>query len=285
MIFDDPIKDIDWIIGALDSRRRKALGIAQEYGELHDDLTVIRAMYQEDPVSMGPIFSSGSTPVAIGRVRDELESSPSPESWAPSLQDLRLTVQLMTTSTATAYMTTTTLRQPEDRHSAMYQPSNPAYVRLRDRIRQRDRRPDVERLLDGIDSTVADIYRTAWQTWPLPTSDPSRGPLFLMREVLTHILITLSDPAPDPEKKTRRRRVEWMTNNLAKTSGQKELLERATQDVLDAYDNLCRAHSLGRLEKGEAELWMWQADDYLALLLEAIDLGNWEVLKPQVRKP
>jgi len=285
MTAEDSIENLDWVIGALDNRRRKALGIAQEYGELYDDLSTMHDMWKQDPDSMRPILSSGSTPLAIAEARRELESSPSPETWAPSLENLKRTITFSTTSTASVYVTTTTLRQPEDPDSEIHQPSkNPAYLKLRDRIRRRARRPDVERLLDEIDPSIADMYRTAWQTWPLPTSDPTRGPLFLTREVLTQTVNTLSEAARAPEIKERRKKVEWITNNLSKRGVNRELLQVATGDALKAYKNLCRAHSLGRLRKEEAEVWMYQAGDYLGLLLNGIDLAKWKALKGQLRK-
>lgn len=280
MSAEEPIEDLDWIVGALHDRRRKALGIAQEYGELYDDLAAIRDMWNEDPYVMRPILTSGSPPLAIADARHQLESSPSPETWAPSLGGLQRTIRYVTMSTGTEYVLTTMVDQPEERRPEMHQPSvSPAYLRFKERVKRRGRRPDVERLLDQIDLSIADIYRTSWQTWPLPTSDPTRGPLFLMREVLTQTVNTVFEAAQAPEVKERRKKVEWITNNLAKSGVNKELLQAATGDALKAYDNLCRAHSLGRLRKEEAEVWMYQADDYLDLLLNGIDLAKWKALK------
>lgn len=272
----DPIEDLVWVIGSLDDRRRKALKLAGRYGELHDDLALVYEMWKEDPDPVTPIITSGSPPVAITEARRELESSPSPETWAQSLPNLEATIKLVSSVTVSGYALTSTLSQDKRSDLAVSETfNNAAYVRLRNRIASTDRRPDVHSLLVELDTSIADIYRAAWESWPLTTADPTLGPLFLMREVLTQTLHTLSEGGPESEVQTRRQKVEWIASNLARSGVHTKLLREATTDALSAYDDLCRAHKRGRLEVGEAEVWMYQADDYLNLLLHAIDLDRW----------
>ena len=275
----DPMKDLVWVIGSLDDRRRSALKVAGRYGELHDDLALVYEMWEQDPDPVTAIISSGSPPIAITQARRDLESSLSPETWAQPLSNLEATIKLVSSVTVSGYALTSTLGQDNTSDLRVRETSDdPAYVRLRNRIERTDRRPDVETLLDELDESIADMYREAWDSWSLRTADPTRGPLFVMREALTQTLDALSQAGPEPQTETRRQKAHWIASNLARSGEHTILLQEATTDALSAYDNLCRAHKRGRLKVAEAEVWMYQADDYLYLLLHAIDLDRWREL-------
>ena len=275
----DPIKDLVWVIASLDDRSRKAVKVARQYGELHDDLALVYEMWKEDPGPVTPIITSGSPHLAITQARRDLESSQSPETWAQPLSNLEATIKLVSSVTVSGYALTSTLSQEKTSDLGVTETSdNPAYVRLRNRIERTERRPDVQALLDEFDKSIADMYRAAWESWSLRTADPTRGPLFLMREVLTQTLDALSKAGPGRETETRRQKAQWIARTLARSGEHTQLLEEATADALCAYDDLCVAHKRGRLQVREAEVWMYQADDYLYLLLHAIDLDRWRGL-------
>jgi len=272
----DPTEDLVWVIGSLDDRTRSALEVAGRYGELRDDLTLVHEMWKEDPGPVTQIITSGSPALAIAQARRDLESSPSPGSFTQSLPDLEASIALVSSATVSGYALSSIPYQEKRSDQAVSETSkDAAYVRLGNRIVSRDRRPDVESRLDELDPSIADIHRAAWESWPLRTVDPTRGPLFLMREVVTQTLNALSESAPKSELETRQKRVQWIASNLARSGEHTKLLQEATKDALSAYDDLCRAHKRGRIEVRQAEVWMYQADDYLYLLLNAIDLDRW----------
>lgn len=150
--------------------------------------------------------------------------------------------------------------------------------------KRKERRKDVCLNLKKISAHLADSYDAAWENLETNFSDPLRGAAFLMREVVSQVLDLL---APDKlirvqdgfvvdlaarDGVTRRHKLEYIGNNLAKDATKKKLIEDSSKSFLYTYGALCDAHKRTPLDKSKTESFLFQADDLLILILGAVRL-------------
>ena len=146
------------------------------------------------------------------------------------------------------------------------------------------RREEVRTYLKKISSHLADAYEGAWENLETTFSDPSRGAALMMREVISQTIDLLAPDklvkeqpgfVPDAGAKdgvTRRHKLEYIGNKLARDSAQQRLIEGSMKSFLDTYAALCEAHKRTPLDRAKTESFLLQADDLLILILRAIRL-------------
>lgn len=151
---------------------------------------------------------------------------------------------------------------------------------------QKDERTFVQAELATIDTGLANTYLTVWQYMNLPVFDPLREPLFLMRQVFDHFLdklapdsdvISQTDFVPDEKLKekngkgvTRRHRIEFVAKAKIKDKGSRRLVLQSTQNFLDVYDELNRAHDRAQLDENKAKDAVYAGSALLAAWLRAL---------------
>lgn len=220
------------------------------------------------PVSM----ASGATlSQAVLDEATQLQNLAGQPTWQQSLAALGSVSQAMTavTYSGTAFM----------------QPNNPfqqdpfqPIVQILDHAKHET---DIKTTLQGIDQSLADEYENAWNELYSGITDPTRSPMFLIREVVTRLYdhfasdqdvkaFYFSDSnsrlakAPN-ERPTRRERIQYIASTLPSPKNQAFLAE--VQAFVQIYDGLSKAHARKSLDVQQTKGFLYQADELIRLLL------------------
>lgn len=160
------------------------------------------------------------------------------------------------------------------------------FVEINNAPKRKERQKEVRSYLKRIAPHLTNMYDGAWENLESNFNDPARGAAFLMREVVSQVLDSLAPKKlikaqrgfiTDSTAKdgvTRRHRLEYIGNNLAKDATKKKLIESSTEAFLDNYRALCEAHERATLDKSKVESFLFQANDLLRLILSAIKLDQ-----------
>jgi hypothetical protein len=158
------------------------------------------------------------------------------------------------------------------------------FIEINNAPKRKERRKEVRCYLKKVSPHLADAYDAAWENLETNFSDPLRGAAFLMREVVSQVLDLLAPDklirvqdgfVVDPTARdgvTRRHKLEYIGNNLAKDATKKKLIEDSSKSFLYTYGALCDAHKRTPLDKSKTESFLFQADDLLILILGAVRL-------------
>jgi len=151
----------------------------------------------------------------------------------------------------------------------------PSYYQVTKIIEQRNDNGAISSRLRIIDDSLADEYENSWEAFHTASSDETRSPMFLMREVVNRIFHLF---APDDEvrrhfslnikeKITRCQRLRFMASRidpLRKNAFLKE--EKALNDI---YKDLSYAHKPGKLDPEKSRGFLYQANELIKLLLDS----------------
>ncbi len=151
-----------------------------------------------------------------------------------------------------------------------------SYYRLDSMMNQRIDQSTISERLQLIDSTIAQQYKNAWQALYSTDEDPTRAPMFLMREVLTQLYHHF---APDDkvkeflipnnkEKITRKNRIDYIASIMDSWKKQTFLLQEKA--FLDIYQELSSAHKHGNLDVDKSKGFLYQANSLIKLLLDSV---------------
>ena len=161
------------------------------------------------------------------------------------------------------------------------------HERIRRLTEQRQSKPYVADRLRRLDPSLASTYTTLWGYMHLPALDPSRGPLFLMRQVFDHLLEHLAPDVlvmketgfvPDKELKqrngkgvTRRHRIVFVAETKLRDPATKDLVLQTTDNFLAIYEELNQAHNRGVISQESAQDAVYTGDSLLLIWLKALE--------------
>lgn len=265
-------------INALEQNLHRAQELhAQSAEELGYQLDIVRAIKPfwssiNEDILFGSA-ASGATILSTWREHSE--------DW---VQETELQTQVIVTLSGTASNIASSSAISEYIYSG-----TPAidHERIRRLTEQRQAKPYVEERLRCLDSSLANTYTTLWGYMHLPALDPSRGPLFLMRQVFDQLLGHL---APDglvmkevgfiPDKAlrqrngkgvTRRHRIAFVAGTRINNPVTKEVVLQTTDNFLAVYEELNQAHNRGVINEERAQDAVYAGDSLLLLWLKALE--------------
>lgn len=270
----NPSKDIDALEDNLEEAQQHHARSAEELGYQLDIVRVVKPFWK----CISPDVLQGSTVSGAAIISEWRNES---ETWKARSQE-GLGEIIVASGTATSLAANTA--PMESVHLPESVVDREALHRVTAR---RDERDFIEAELSRIDRGLADTYLTACQYMNIPSFDPSRGPLFLMRQVFDHFLHKLApdsdvmsqkDFVPDEKLKqrdgkgvTRRHRVEFVAKGKVKDGGSRRLLLSSTQNFLDVYEELNQAHKRARLDENKAKDAVYAGSALLAAWLRALN--------------
>lgn len=151
-----------------------------------------------------------------------------------------------------------------------------AYYQLDKVISQHSNQTNISQRLRSIDSSLADEYDNAWRALHSASTDETRSPMFLMREVINRLY---HHYAPDDKvrihfgldkdvKIERRHRIDYIATLL--DSWRKDTFLKEEKAFLDVYGELSSAHKHGALDIQKTKGFLYQCDGLIKLLLELL---------------
>ena len=158
-----------------------------------------------------------------------------------------------------------------------------AYHRVDSIMSQRTNQEETHDRLRIIDVSLADTYDSAWKSLGTTIKDKTRGPMFLMREVITRLYQNF---APDNKVKEyysnneqvteeikkdrikRNHRIEYISSII--NPWKKGVFLAEEDSFLKIYGRLSKAHTHGSLDQGETSGLLYQADALIRLLLDSL---------------
>lgn len=151
-----------------------------------------------------------------------------------------------------------------------------AYVNLVRINEQQSQQDNISNRIRKINSALADEYDNVWNTLYSTIKDQTRSPMFLIREVVTHLL---HHYAPDTEVRsyhslntkdtiTRRHRVEYTSSKIDPSLRQTFMNQE--QAYLDVYGELSKAHNPNGLDPEQTKGYLYQANALIKLLLDSV---------------
>lgn len=225
------------------------------------------------PMPTTPVSLASGTTLSQAVLTEavQLQDLAGQPTWQQSLDALGSVSQAMTTVTysGTAYMQP---NQPFQR--SPFQPISQI-------IDHTKNEKDITKVLQGIDQSLADEYQNAWKALYSTVTDPTRSPMFLIREVVNRLYdyfaseqdvkaYFLLDPnsrltkSPN-EKPTRREKIKYISSTLPSQKNQAFLAQE--QAFVQIYDDLSKAHSRKTLDVIQTKGFLYQADELIKLLL------------------
>lgn len=151
-----------------------------------------------------------------------------------------------------------------------------AYVNLERLNNQQVHQNDISSRIRTVNPALADEYDNVWTSFYSGTTDKTRSPMFLMREVITHLIHHYS---PDDKTKgfhslpvgtnpTRRQRVQYIASLIDQSVRQAFINQE--QAILDVYEALNDAHTPSMLDVEQTKGYLYQANALIKLLLDSI---------------
>jgi len=155
--------------------------------------------------------------------------------------------------------------------------SESLYTRLAERRHDRE---TVARQLLKLAPRLRSQFEQAWQTWHSATKERRKPAMYEMRDVLLDTVVHLSKPGgkfPGQTAESRKKRVEWIADNLVSDPSTRQLLRRRADRYPDlvGYKGLSKAHE-PRLREAEANALLLEAQEFLLVLLSSLD---WNLVK------
>ncbi|KKU03307.1 MAG: hypothetical protein UX99_C0016G0007 [Candidatus Amesbacteria bacterium GW2011_GWB1_47_26] len=212
-----------------------------------------------------PITASGvALTYTLQQSSQDLKTYVSNQSWTNQLQALGTTALTINSVAASGASLS---YPPGYRSQALVQVNL-----IEERYSQRSA---ISQKLYAIDQSLGQEYDNAWQTLHQATQDPTRSPMFLMREVERRLLDYF---APEIElrkyhslvpsdKITGRHKVDYL-KSIIKPSAQTAFLAQE-QALNNIYALLSKAHSPGQLDIEKTKAFLYQADALIQLLLDS----------------
>ncbi|MDO8632972.1 MAG: hypothetical protein Q7K38_00260 [Candidatus Wildermuthbacteria bacterium] len=160
-----------------------------------------------------------------------------------------------------------------------------SHEKLRTFIIQGSHRSENYRRLAIIDKSLAEEYNNAWASLHTASEDPTRGPMFLIREVVDKLFNRF---APFEEAKKyceaqgikdflhkenelkRFARIKYIAS-LIPDKDKREAFLNLEKPMTDIYSLLCSAHKPGQLNHQKCEDYLYQADTFIKLILDSFD--------------
>ncbi|MDD5045041.1 MAG: hypothetical protein PHU91_01290 [Candidatus Omnitrophica bacterium] len=141
----------------------------------------------------------------------------------------------------------------------------------------------VTQFLEKISPHLVPIYYSAYDNLEVVSSDPERGAMALMREIIDHVLGILAPNddvkiknwfVSEPTSKTgitRKHRVRYIAENKTKNAEYKELIIENAEIFEEVINALNKFHKRGVLNKDEAKAFFYQAEELLEILCDCVD--------------
>lgn len=151
-----------------------------------------------------------------------------------------------------------------------------AYVNLERLNNQQIQQTDISNRIRAVNPTLADEYDNAWTSLYSGITDKTRSPMFLMREVITHLIhhyspdnsVRTFHSLPTGEVPTRRQRVQYIASRIDPSIRQAFINQE--QAILDVYGALNNAHTPSTLDTEQTKGYLYQANALIKLLLDSI---------------
>lgn len=151
-----------------------------------------------------------------------------------------------------------------------------SYFELDKVVDQRTNRVGISQRIRLVNTNLANEYDNAWSGLHSTSTDQTRSPMFLMREVVTQ-LINYYAPDSDvrnfyalasADRTTRRQRVQYITSLIQDPLVKQGFMDQE-QALLDVYDALSKAHSPTHLSSEQTKGYLYQANELIKLLLDS----------------
>lgn len=227
------------------------------------------------PMSSTPVsFASGATlSQAVLDESNQLENLVGNPNWQQSMVALGSVSQAMTSVTYSG----TAFLQPQN----VFQQS--PFLPIVQILDHTKRESDMAVALKGIDKSLGDEYENAWTGLYSANIDPTRAPMFLIREVVTRLYdhfatdqdvksFFMLDPnsrlakAPN-DSPTRRERIQYIASTLPTPKDKAFLAQEHA--FIQIYIDLNKAHSRNQLDVVQTKGFLYQADELIRLLLHS----------------
>lgn len=151
-----------------------------------------------------------------------------------------------------------------------------AYINLARLNEQQNQQSDISSRIRKVNPALADEYDNVWTALYSTLKDQTRSPMFLIREVVTHLF---HHYAPDNEVRghhslnatetiTRRHRIEYISSKIDPSL--KQTFINQEQAYLDVYGELSKAHNPNGLDPEQTKGYLYQANALIKLLLDSI---------------
>lgn len=268
--------DIDQIIKSLRSSlqdtsesKQQVVKYAVELGKQEEQIESAVNLWEEmrtqNVSSPQPITASGvALTYTLQEASKDLKTYVSDPSWGNQLRALGTTAMTINSVAASG----ASLSYPPGYHSQALAQVNV----ITDRYSQR---PQISQKLHAIDNSLGQEYDNAWQALHQTVQDPTRSPMFLMREVERRLLEHF---APETEvrkyhkldvkeKPTGRHKIDYL-KSIIKPSAQTAFLAQE-QALNDIYGLLSKAHTPRDLDITQTRNFLYQADALIQLLLDS----------------
>ncbi len=159
-----------------------------------------------------------------------------------------------------------------------------SYYHVDSVMKQRINQKETYSKLEKIDTSLAETYENAWKSLRTTVKDKTRGPMFLIREVVRRLYHYF---APDGKVRDyyssnkratkeiekdgikRKHRIEYIVSII--DPSKKETFLTEEESYLKIYSQLSKAHKAGELDQKKTKGLLYQVDALIRLLLESLD--------------
>ena len=270
------MNDVKTIIDNLEKTRDNQSKIKDKFNNWAEQLGIQEEFVESEMTLWKELDQKGNTPVHIANSgnfvsHDLLNQSKNLIKYVETSNIRQALVSLGTTSVAASGIVMSGV-------SLMYSQTQipQAYVNLERLNNQQIHQTDISNRIRTVNPVFSEEYDKVWSSLYSGTTDKTRSPMFLMREVITHLIHHYSpdDNArtfhslPTGQRLTRRQRVQYIASLIDPSV--KQAFINQEQAILDVYEALNDAHSPSTLNVEQTKGYLYQANALIKLLLDSI---------------
>lgn len=187
--------------------------------------------------------------------------------WDSTLID----TSMLTASTASEALYGTTISGV-----SVYYPPHlypPQISQIGEIVAEQEHKDEVARKLRTIDESLEETYQSAWSSYYSGIRDKTRGPLFLMREVVRRVIdhfapdddTRMSQGLAQTQSVTRKDKVAHLIS-ITPTHLRNDM-QSQEKELTKIYDLLSSAHKPGELDLEKTKGYLYQSNALLRLIL------------------
>jgi hypothetical protein len=274
---DDEIKEIIENLNKIEKEteqsRNIATSIAEEQGFQIETANKVRSEWKTISLSLNKEDLNEVTASGVYMTRDWLKQA---ESTYSTLK-IPFSMVSLASGTAGTFAEATAVSA-----GIANAPISPELIKLLASVRQRSEQDELINRLNQVEPSLGRIYVNAWSNLYTAPFDPTRGPMFLMREVIRQLIDhyvseeeikNQSDFVPDSTSRsgvTLRHKLEYLSKFKTKDTVAAQSLKDGIELFINIYNKLSSAHKPGELDIDKTKDFLFQANSLIKLFLDMV---------------